>query len=116
MLIVLGETSSLSSEATKTTLTDSIISHLEITLKEKDNTISKLIGEVKHQKEEQTKMKQSYEAKLQKNKEKLQEKEGKLQEKEEKFQGKEEKLLEKEKEITDYLRVIARKEKEGKDF
>ena len=86
MLIAIGETSSSSSEAMKTKSTDSHVSHLKITLKEKEDTISS-------QKEEIVKMKQSYEAKL---------------------QEKEEKLQEKEKEITDHLRVIARKEKERK--
>ena len=128
--IALGETTSSSSKATKIKSTDSHVSHFEATIKEKEDTISKLIGEVKHQKEELAKMKQSYEAKLQKNKEKLQKNEEKLREKEEKLQENEEKLKqnekklkekeekyhEKEKEITGHLQVIATKEKEGKNF
>ena len=106
MLIALGETSCSSTEAKKTKSNDSHVSHLEITPREKDSL----------QNEEIVKMKQSYEEKLQEKEEKLQEKEEKLQEKEEKLQEKEEKLQEKEKEITDHLQVIARKEKEGKDF
>ena len=98
-LLQLDETSSSSSEATKTKLTDSHDSYLEITLNEKVNTISKLISEVNHEMEELTKMKQSYKAnwhsseeKLQKSEEKLQKNEEKLQKSEEKLQKSEEKL------------------------
>ena len=76
-------------------MTESHVNHLEISLKEKENTISELIGEVKHQKEKLAKAKHSYEAKL---------------------QEKEEQLLKKEDEIAGHLQVIASKEKEGKNF
>ena len=124
---ILGETSSSLSEAMKTKSTDSHVSHLEIILKEKEDTISKLIGEVKHQKEELAKLKQSYEAKLHENeenlkekkemlwvkeemlqehKEKLKEKEKLLQKNKEKLQKNEEMLQEKEEEITGHLKAI----------
>ena len=94
LVLDFGETSS-SCEASMTKLTDSHVSHLETVVKEKEDTISKLIGEVKNHREDLANIKQSYEARL---------------------QNKEEILQIKEEEITGHLQVIASKEKEGKDF
>ena len=100
-----GETSS-SSEAAITESTDIRVSHLETVVKEKEDTISKLIGDAKHHREDLAKMKQSYEEKL----------EEMLQKNEEVLQNKEEILQKKEDEITDHLQVIASKEKQGIDL
>ena len=75
MIVAKGLTASSSSKSLKTKSTDSHVSHLEITLKEKKDTISRLIGEVNSTMDELAKMKKSYEAKLQRNKKMLQKKE-----------------------------------------
>ena len=124
-----GETSSLS-EAAITKSTDICVSHLETIVKEKEDTVSKLIGDAKQHREDLAKMKQSYEEKLrnkeemlQKNEQMLQNKEHMVQrneeilhKKEEMLQKTEEILHKKEEEITVNMQVIASKEKEGKEF
>ena len=117
-----GEASS-SSEAAISESTDIHVSHLDTVVKEKEDTISKLIGETKHHSEDLAKMKQSYEAKLrkkdellQKNEVMLQNKEEILQKNEEMLEKNEEMLQKKEEELTDHLQVIASKEMEGKDL
>ena len=88
-----GDTSS-SSEAAITKSIYIRVCHLEAIVNEKENTISKLIGEAKHHREDMAKMKQSYEARLRKKEEILQNKEEMLQKTEEMLQEKEEMLQE----------------------
>ena len=105
-----GETSS-SSEVAIIKSTDICDIHLETIVKEKEDTVCKLIVEAKQHREDPAKLKQSYEEKLKNKEEMLQNKEEMLQKNEEILQKNEE-ILQKNEEILQKNEEMLQKNEE----